>query len=48
MTAKQKARDRTVDVRIEIPRGSRSKYEYDTRSGQLRLKQVLSSSVTGG
>jgi inorganic pyrophosphatase len=36
---------RTVEVRIEISRGSRSKYEYDTASGQLRLKQVLSSSV---
>ena len=45
MTAKKKADDRTVDVRIEIPRVSRSKYEYDTRSGRLRLKQVLSSSV---
>jgi inorganic pyrophosphatase len=39
------SRERTVAVRIAIPRGSRSKYEYDTPSGQLRLKQVLSSSV---
>jgi inorganic pyrophosphatase len=37
--------NRTVEVRIEIPRGSRSKYEYDTKSGELSLKQVLSSSV---
>ena len=45
MRRKRQASDRTIDVRIEIPRGSRSKYEYDTKSGQLRLKQVLSSSV---
>ena len=45
MTAKKKAAERTVEVRIEIPRGSRSKYEYDTKTGQLHLKQVLSSSV---
>ena len=45
MTAKKKTTGRTVEVRIEISRGSRSKYEYDTKTGQLRLKQVLSSSV---
>ena len=36
---------RTVDVLIEIPRGSRSKYELDKKNGRLRLSRVLSSSV---
>jgi len=40
-----KGADRVVDVLIEIPRGSRSKYEFDTKSGRLRLHSVLSSSV---
>lgn len=35
----------TVDVRIEIPRGSRSKYEYNSKRGELRLKRVLSAPV---
>ena len=30
---------------IEIPRGSRNKYEYDKASGTLRLDRVLYSSV---
>jgi inorganic pyrophosphatase len=37
--------DRTVDVLIEIARGSRSKYELDERTGRLRLDRVLYSSV---
>jgi inorganic pyrophosphatase len=37
--------DRTVDVLIEIPRGSRSKYELDEKTGRLRLDRVLYSSV---
>lgn len=36
---------KTVDVLIEIPRGSRSKYELDERTGRLRLDRVLYSSV---
>jgi inorganic pyrophosphatase len=36
---------RAVDVVIEIPRGSRSKYEFDEKTGRLRLKRVLSLSV---
>jgi inorganic pyrophosphatase len=36
---------RTVDVVIEIPRGSRSKYEFDEKTGRLRMKRVLSLSV---
>ena len=40
-----KGQKRTVDVVIEIPRGSRSKYEFDERTGRLRMKRVLSLSV---
>lgn len=36
---------RTVDVFIEIPKGSRAKYEYDAKSGRIRLDRVLYSSV---
>ncbi len=34
-----------VDVIIEIPRGSRNKYELDKESGRIRLDRVLHSSV---
>ena len=34
-----------VEVVIEIPRGSRNKYELDERTGVFRLSQVLYSSV---
>ncbi len=34
-----------VEVVVEIPRGSRNKYEYDLRSGVFRLDRVLSSAV---
>ncbi len=37
--------ERTVDVLVEIPRGSRCKYELDEASGRLRLDRVLHSSV---
>ena len=37
--------ERAVDVLVEIPRGSRSKYELDERTGRLRLDRVLHSSV---
>ena len=37
--------DDTIDVLIEIPRGSRNKYEYDRATGQIRLDRVLYSSV---
>lgn len=36
---------RTVDAIVEIPRGSRSKYELDPVSGRLRLDRVLHASV---
>ena len=34
-----------VDVFVEIPRGSRAKYELDKKSGHIRLDRVLHSSV---
>ena len=35
----------SIDVVIEIPRGSRNKYEFDERIGAVRLDRVLYSSV---
>ncbi len=37
--------DGTIDVFVEIPRGSRNKYEYDEALGLVRLDRVLYSSV---
>ncbi|HUG15680.1 MAG TPA: inorganic diphosphatase [Thermomicrobiales bacterium] len=37
--------DRTVEALVEIPRGSRNKYEIDEETGRLRLDRVLFSSV---
>jgi inorganic pyrophosphatase len=34
-----------VEVVVEIPRGSRNKYEYDEHAGVYRLDRVLSSAV---
>jgi inorganic pyrophosphatase len=34
-----------VEVVVEIPAGSRNKYEYDEHSGVMRLDRVLSSAV---
>jgi inorganic pyrophosphatase len=34
-----------VEVVVEIPRGSRNKYEYDEQAGVFRLDRVLSSAV---
>jgi inorganic pyrophosphatase len=36
---------RVVDVFVEIPRGSRTKYELDKTTGRIRLDRVLFSSV---
>lgn len=33
--------DFTLDVHIEIPKGSRNKYEYDKETGQMRLDRTL-------
>jgi inorganic pyrophosphatase len=37
--------DGTVEAVIEIPRGSRNKYEIDESTGTIRLDRVLYSSV---
>jgi inorganic pyrophosphatase len=37
--------NRVVDAFIEIPRGSRNKYEMDMETGDIRLDRVLHSSV---
>ena len=34
-----------LDVTIEIPRGSRVKYEVDHETGRLRLDRVLFTSM---
>ncbi len=36
---------KTVDAMIEIPKGSRNKYEWDPKRGAFRLDRVLYSSV---
>lgn len=36
---------RVVEVRIEIPMGSRNKYEVDEKTGRIKLDRVLYSSV---
>ncbi len=35
----------TVNVVVEIPKGSRNKYEYDKETGAIRLDRVLYSSI---
>jgi inorganic pyrophosphatase len=35
----------SVEVVIEIPRGSRNKYEFDEATGDIRLERVLSAAV---
>ncbi len=35
----------TVEMFVEIPRGSRNKYEFDEEAGVIRLDRVLSSAV---
>ena len=37
--------DEAIEVLIEIPRGSRNKYEWDEKRGVLRLDRTLYSSV---
>ena len=36
---------RIIEVVVEIPRGSRNKYEFDAEAGVFRLDRVLSSAV---
>ena len=40
-----RSQDRNIDVFVEIPRGSRQKYELDKTTGRIRLDRVLFSSV---
>src|ERR1700716_977014 len=40
-----RATRRSVDVFVEIPKGSRAKYELDKKTGHIRLDRVLYSSV---
>ena len=40
-----RATRRSVDVFVEIPKGSRAKYELDKETGRIRLDRVLFSSV---
>lgn len=40
-----RAARRSVDVFVEIPKGSRTKYELDKKSGRIRVDRVLHSSV---
>ncbi len=35
----------TVTVMIEIPKGSRNKYEYDKKTGQIKFDRMLFSAV---
>jgi inorganic pyrophosphatase len=34
-----------IEIIVEIPKGSRNKYEYDHKTGAIRLDRVLYSSV---
>lgn len=45
MTEAAPNQEPTIDVIIEIPRGSRNKYEFDHSKGRIRLDRVLYSSV---
>ncbi|MDA8201580.1 MAG: inorganic diphosphatase [Chloroflexi bacterium] len=46
MTAEHRAAfPDTVEIVVEIPRGSRNKYEFDEETGVFRLNRVLSSAV---
>jgi len=36
---------KVVEVVVEIPQGSRNKYEFDEKTGVMRLDRVLSSAV---
>jgi inorganic pyrophosphatase len=41
----EQARPRSVEVMVEIPRGSRNKYEYDEKRKLFRLDRVLYAAV---
>lgn len=44
-SAEDTVRLRPIEVTVEIPTGSRNKYEYDPRTGRFRLDRVLFASV---
>jgi inorganic pyrophosphatase len=44
-TSDDGVRNESLLAFIEIPRGSRNKYEYDERAGRFRIDRVLYSSV---
>ena len=39
------AKETTFDVLIEIPKGSRNKYEYDFDLGKMRFDRMLHTSM---
>ncbi len=43
--ARNDPKELTVDVMIEIPKGSRNKYEYDTEQKRLKFDRMLFSAV---
>jgi inorganic pyrophosphatase len=45
MSGSPKPFPEVIEVVVEIPRGSRNKYEYDQQAGVFRLDRVLSSAV---
>ncbi|MCL4534844.1 MAG: inorganic diphosphatase [Bacteroidetes bacterium] len=45
MRTRRSSPDDSVDVLVEVPRGSRNKYEYDDKLRLMRLDRVLYSSV---
>ena len=45
LTKNPRAFPDVVEVVVEIPRGSRNKYEYDEAAGVFRLDRVLASAV---
>lgn len=45
MADETRLRPDVIDVMVEIPKGSRNKYEYDEKIGAIRLDRVLYSSV---
>ena len=46
MTARHEAAfPEIVEIVVEIPRGSRNKYEFDEEAGVFRLNRILSSAV---
>ena len=45
MDADTRADEGTIEVLVEIPVGSRNKYEYDEKRGRMRLDRVLYASV---